>query len=115
MTKEVMKIYYKELEDEISHLRDVSMKLRVFLASQDFKDLSDLEATLAVSQHHQLEAYARTLTMRAALYGGRLADPDGEKQVTNDETPNPLVKPEPPEMNTSGTAVKVGSTIITEG
>lgn len=114
MTKETMKIQYKELEEELTHLTEVSMKLRIFLGSQDFKDLSDLEATLAVAQHHQLEAYARILTMRAALYGGRLQDPDGDRPTTNDETPNPIITPEPAEFQT-GHSVKVGNTLITEG
>ena len=115
MTKENMKVQYKELEEEISHLTQVSMKLRVFLGSQEFKELSDLEATLAVTQHHQLEAYARVLTMRAALLGGRLADPDGDRPSCNDETPNPIIVPDPPKVDVSGRSVKVGSTIVTEG
>lgn len=109
-----MKLQYNELEKEISHLTEISTKLRAFIGSQSFKDLSDLEATLAVTQHHQLEAYARTLTMRAALFGGRLQDPDGEKIYTNDETPNPLHMPDPPEFKT-GHSVKIGNTIISEG
>ena len=115
MTKENMKVMYKELEDELSHLTEVSTKLRIFIGSQDFKDLSDLEATLAVTQHHQLEAYARVLTMRAALIGGRLADPDGESTTVNDETPNKVIVPDKPEFTVSGKSVKVGNTIITEG
>lgn len=114
MTKESLKVQYKEIEDELSHLTTISTKLRIFMSSQDFRDLSDLEATLAVTQHHQLEAYARVLTMRAALIGGRLADPDGDRPVGNDETPNPIVTPEPAEFQT-GPSVKVGNTIITEG
>ena len=115
MTKENMKLQYKELEDEITRLTEFSAKHRAFLASQDFKELSDLEATLAVTQHHQLEAYARTLMMRAALIGGRLSDPDGEKPSVNDETPTPvIITPERGEVSTSG-GFKVGNTIITEG
>lgn len=114
MTKETMKVQYKEIEDELSHLTEVSTKLRVFMASQDFRDLSDLEATLAVAQHHMIESYARVLTMRAALYGGRLADPDGDRPVGNDETPNPIVTPDPPDFST-GRSAKIGNTIITEG
>jgi len=114
MTKETLKAQYKELEDELSHLTEVSTKLRVFMASQDFRDLSDLEATLAVAQHHTIETYARMLTMRAALIGGRLADPDGDRPVGNDETPNPIVTPDPPDFST-GKSTRVGNTIITEG
>jgi len=114
MDKENLKVQYKEIEEELSHLTSISMKLRIFMQSQEFKDLSDLEATLAVTQHHQLEAYARVLTMRAALIGGRLQDPDGDRPSTNDETPNPLITPEPKEFN-MGHSVKVGNTIITEG
>lgn len=115
MTKENLKVQYKELEDELSRLAEVSSKLRIFIQSQDFKELSDLEATLAVTQHHQLEAYARVLTMRAALIGGRLSDPDGEKGSVNDETPAPeIFTPQSGEVVT-GASVKVGDTIITEG
>lgn len=104
----------KELEDELSHLTEQSMKLKIFLGSQDFKELSDLEATLAVTQHHQLEAYARILTMRAALLGGRIQDPDGDRPYANDETPNPIITPDPPSFQT-GPSVKIGNTIISEG
>ena len=114
MTKENLKIQYKELEDELSHLTSVSAKLRVFMASQDFRDLSDLEATLAVTEHHMIESYARVLTMRAALIGGRLADPDGDRPSVNDETPNPIMTPEPREVQMKP-GFKVGDTIITEG
>lgn len=115
MTKEQMKVQYDDLEREISHLTEVSVKLRAFIKSQEFKELSDLEATLVVTQHHQLEAYARVLTMRAALLGGRLADPDGERPACNDETPNPIITPDPPQVSVSGRSVKVGNTIVTEG
>lgn len=114
MTKEHMKVQMKEFEEELSHLTEQSMKLKIFLGSQDFKELSDLEATLAVTQHHQLEAYARVLTMRAALLGGRMQDPDGDRPYANDETPNPLVTPDPPEFK-SGPSVKIGDTIVSEG
>lgn len=114
MTKENLKVQYKELEDELSHLTEISTKLRVFIGSQDFRELSDLEATLAVTQHHMLESYARILTMRAALIGGRLADPDGDRPASNDETPNPLVTPDPPDFST-GRSVKIGNTVVTEG
>ena len=114
MKKEDMKRMYDEIEAELSRLTEVSMRLRMFIQSQDFRDLSDLEATLTVSQHHQLEAYARTLTMRAALLGGRLADPDGEKISVNDETPSKVIEPPEPVIAT-GKAVKVGNTIIQEG
>ena len=114
MTKESLKVQYKELEDELSHLTEVSTKLRIFMGSQDFRDLSDLEATLAVTQHHMLESYARVLTMRAALIGGRLADPDGDRPIGNDETPNPIVTPDPPDFS-MGKSTKIGNTIITEG
>ena len=115
MTKEQMKIQYDDLEREISHLTEVSVKLRVFIKSQEFKELAALEATLVVAQHHQLEAYARILTMRAALLGGRLADPDGERPSCNDETPSPIITPDPPQVSVSGHSVKVGNTIVTEG
>ncbi len=115
MTKENMKLQLKKLEDHLSALTEVSRDLRIFIHSQDFKELSDIEATLAVTQHHQLEAYARTLTMRAAFIGGRLQDPDGERPSVNDETPNPIItKPESHEINLNH-SVKVGGTIITEG
>lgn len=114
MTKETMQVQYKEIEKELEHLTEVSMKLRIFIQSQDFRDLSDLEATLAVAQHHQLEAYARVLTMRAALLGGRLQDPDGERTSVNDETPNKVITPPAPEVVT-GKSVKVGDTLISEG
>lgn len=113
MTKENMTVMYKELEDQLAQLTEISVKLRVFMQSQDFKELSDLEATLAVSQHHQLEAYARTLTMRAALIGGRLQDPDGDRPYSNDETPNKVITPPAPEFS-MGAGTKVGNTIITE-
>jgi hypothetical protein len=115
MTKEQMKAQYDDLEREISHMTEVSVKLRAFIGSKEFKELSDLEATLAVTQHHQLEAYARVLTIRAALFGGRLADPDGEKPACNDETPNPIIVPDPPQVSVNGRSVKVGNTIVTEG
>lgn len=115
MTKDAMRVYYDQLEQEINHLSEESMKLKIFMNSDDFKGLSDLEATLAVTQHHQLEAYARVLMMRAALFGGRLQDPDGCKETVNDETPNPIVTEAPkPEMQ-MGHSVRVGNTIITEG
>ena len=114
MTKEHMNVQMKEIEDELSHLTEQSMKLRIFMGSQDFKELSDLEATLAVTQHHQLEAYARILTMRAALIGGRLQDPDGDRPYSNDETPNPIITQDPPSLHT-GPSVKIGNTIISEG
>jgi len=114
MTKETLKVQYKELEDELSHLTEVSTRLRVFISSQDFRELSDLEATLVVAQHHAIETYARMLTMRAALIGGRLADPDGDRPVGNDETPNPIMTPYTPEISIGKSAV-VGNTIITEG
>lgn len=114
MTKENLKAQYDAIEKQLSDLTEVSTRLRVFIGSQDFRDLSDLEATLAITQHHMLESYARVLTMRAALIGGRLSDPDGEKVSVNDETPNPIVTPDPPELVT-GNSVKVGDTVITEG
>lgn len=112
MNKENMKLQYKELEDELSALTATSMKLRIFMNSQEFKELSDLEATLVVTQHHTLESYARVLTMRAALLGGRLQDPDGERPYANDETPNPVITPDPPEFTTEH-GTKIGSTVVT--
>lgn len=114
MTKENMKAQYDAIEKDLDYLKDVSLRLRAFINSQEFKELSDLEAALCVSEHHQLEGFARTLTMRAALIGGRLSDPDGERVYTNDETPNPIITEAPGEFRT-GHSVKVGGTIITEG
>ena len=115
MTKDAMKLQYDRLEKEIEHLSEESMQIKLFINGDDFKGLSDLEATLAVTQHHMLESYARVLMMRAALFGGRLQDPDGTKTTVNDETPNPIVtEPPRPEVQT-GRSVRVGDTVITEG
>ena len=114
MDKANMKTQLSELEEELSRLTETSVKLRLYIGSAEFKELSDLEATLAVTQHHALEAYARVLTMRAALLGGRLQDPDGERPSTNDETPNPIIQPSAPEI-LANPGVKIGNTIVTEG
>jgi hypothetical protein len=115
MTKESMKQQYDELESEISRLAELASRHRAFIGSQEFKELSDLEAALAVSQYHQLEAYGRTLMMRAALLGGRLSDPDGERPSGNDETPAPeIIVPKPGEFRMGG-GIKVGGTVVSEG
>lgn len=114
MTKEDMKQQYDLIEKDIEALKEISLRLRPFMQSQEFKELSDLEAALCLAEHHQIESLARVLIMRAALIGGRLSDPDGDRVYANDETPNPIITEAPGEFHT-GHSVKVGGTIITEG
>ena len=114
MTKEEMKVQMKDLEEQIGYMAQQAAKLAAFIKSDTFRGLPDLDATLVIQQNHLIAAYYRTLNMRAALIGGLLKDPDGDRAFVNDETPNKVIVHVGGSIDTrQGHAV--GNTIIQEG
>lgn len=114
MTKEEMKVQMKDLEEQIGYMAQQAAKLAAFIKSDAFRGLPDLDATLVIQQNHLIAAYYRTLNMRAALIGGLLKDPDGDRAFVNDETPNKVIVHVGGSIDTrQGHAV--GNTIIQEG
>lgn len=114
MNKEQMKARLNDLEEQISYMTVQAAKLAAFIKSPEFRGLPDIEATLVIQQNHLIAAYYRTLTLQAALLGGMLQDPEGDKAFVNDETPSPVLDRVEGEINTN-TGHAVGNTIIQEG
>ena len=67
-----MQPFVERMQAEYNELNERLAKLRVFIKTDKFAELSAIQRDLLQQQENAMETYARVLSQRIMLNGGRL-------------------------------------------
>ena len=75
-----METFVERMQIEYNELTERLTKLRVFVKSDKFAQLSAVQRDLLQQQENAMETYARVLSQRIMLNGGKISNARNHKQ-----------------------------------